>query len=229
MRLRAGIRKALRAAGWELRRIEDQSWHVGSAADHVATLIDIGAARGTPEFSSLNAAAKLFQVDPLEEYQVWWQRTLERRAGGYEIAALGNEIGTIELTVDLDSLTKSSILEHTKLTRRDRRTTRRIVPLTTLDELVSRRGLDPPFGIKIDTEGFELEVVKGASETLSKTHFVVAETSVQKRFEGSYTFEGFVAEMCNRGFLVANVLNARPDRSGLVRFMDILYTREPIA
>ncbi len=42
------------------------------------------------------------------------------------------------------------------------------VPVVTLDEVVGERGLQPGL-VKIDTEGFELQVIQGAKETL-ETH-----------------------------------------------------------
>ncbi len=39
-------------------------------------------------------------------------------------------------------------------------------------------------GIKVDTEGFELEVLKGARKKLERADFVILEFTVTKRFEG---------------------------------------------
>ena len=39
-------------------------------------------------------------------------------------------------------------------------------------------------GLKIDTEGFELPILKGGPETLKRCEFVIAEVSVTKRFDG---------------------------------------------
>ncbi len=69
----------------------------------------------------------------------------------------------------------------------------------------------------------ELEVIRGAKQTLKETAFVIAETSVQERFDGSYRFFEFVSEMESLGFKIGNILTAHPDRNGIVRFMDILY------
>jgi FkbM family methyltransferase len=218
--------KILRTAGLKLEHLDNQSWHVGDVADRVSTLIDVGVAHGTPAFYALNPNAELFLIDPLKEYEESIRGVLKRRRGGHEIAALGHEKGNIAMNVQLDHLTKSSILEHTTLTRLTGRVERRIVPVTTLDDIVHKHGLTPPFGIKIDAEGFELNVIRGAAKTLASSVFAIIETSVQRRFERSYGFLEFLNEMHQRGFDVANILSAKRDKNGLVRFMDILYVRE---
>jgi FkbM family methyltransferase len=37
-----------------------------------------------------------------------------------------------------------------------------VLPMTTMDEIVTREGLKPPYFLKLDVQGFELEVIKGA-------------------------------------------------------------------
>lgn len=47
------------------------------------------------------------------------------------------------------------------------------MPLVTLDAVYARLGLRPPVGIKIDTEGYELEVLRDAREVLPETAWVM--------------------------------------------------------
>ena len=220
------INKALRPLGMKLTRIEYHNWHIGSVADNVSTLIDVGSAYGTQDFYILNQNAELFLIDPIKEYEPYVQEILKKRNGGYEITALGKENGNIILNVQVNYPTRSTILERTVLTKKGGRIEKREVPVKTLDSIILKHALKPPFGIKIDTEGFEIEVIRGAKEALSQTAFIIAETSVQKRFEDSYTFVEFINEMFARGFEVSNILSAKRDKAGLVRFMDILYVRK---
>ena len=53
-----------------------------------------------------------------------------------------------------------------------------IVPITTIDALVSSYNLDKIDFLKIDTEGFELEVLLGAGHSLSKLSINVIEVEV---------------------------------------------------
>ncbi|GEM_PF-611539 len=212
-------------AGLRVVRAPPSVWPIGTAARGVATLIDVGCAYGTPQFYGVNDEARLFLIDPVEEYTPHIRAVLRRRAGGYAITAVGARRGEVLMNVEAVDPEKSSILARTDLTATGGRLDRRRVPVTPLDSIVAQHGLQPPFGIKIDTEGYEMEVVRGASETLSRTSFLIAEVSVQERFEGGYRLIEFLDQMRAHGFEAGNVLSARPDRRGLVRFMDMLFVR----
>lgn len=189
----------------------------------ISTLIDIGVGQGTPWLYGKFSDAYLFMIDPLEECRPHMEATLRRRRGGFVISAVGRERQELELTVQMDALTRSSLLERTSLAQvaGDART--RTVPVERLDDLVARHGLAAPFGIKIDTEGFELEVLKGAQETLRQSRFVITEASVSERFKGSYRFDELVCAMADLGFRVRNFLDYHIDRSGVVRSVDVLF------
>jgi len=49
------------------------------------------------------------------------------------------------------------------------------VPVTTIDNEIEARGLKGPFLIKLDTHGFEIPILKGASRTLTETDVIVME------------------------------------------------------
>src|SRR5207237_822373 len=87
----------------------------------------------------------------------------------------------------------------------------REVPMTTLDHLRERHGWGGPFGLKIDAEGFEPEVIEGAERLLQETQFVIAEVSVTERFEDDHSFARFIAWIDSRGFaLVKSLAHGTP-------------------
>jgi FkbM family methyltransferase len=187
------------------------------------TLIDVGAASNTPQFREAFPTARLFLIDPVREYEPQMKDAVEKRGGAYVIAAVGATRGEIEINVNVDNFEKSSVFERTALAAKPGRVERRNCEMMPLDDLVTRQRVEPPFGLKIDTEGYELEVIQGANETLKQSLFVIMEVSVQERFVGSYRFETIIAAMQQAGFQVGNILSAKPDGRGLVRFLDILF------
>ena len=78
--------------------------------------------------------------------------------------------------------------------------------MKTLDTLMEEYGFEPPFGLKIDTEGFEDQVIRGATNFLRRTEFVIAEVSVAERFVDSYTFAEFTELMDENDFFLWDVL-----------------------
>ena len=63
----------------------------------------------------------------------------------------------------------------------------RIIQVNKLDNIISSPQDLGRIGIKIDTEGFELNIIQGASKTLEHTKFVLAEVRHNhESFEGVY-------------------------------------------
>jgi len=53
----------------------------------------------------------------------------------------------------------------------------RIITINSLDKIISEKKLLGPILMKIDVQGFELEVLKGSSSTLKKTKYIIIEVS----------------------------------------------------
>ena len=65
--------------------------------------------------------------------------------------------------------------------------------------------------LKIDTEGYELNVILGATETLKSTEFVLAEVRHNhESFEGVYKLHEFVNAMHDNGFVLSMIITAKP-------------------
>jgi FkbM family methyltransferase len=169
------------------------------------TVIDVGAAAGTPVLYETFPSAHHVLIEPLTEFEDVLG-TLARDLGGdYVPTAVGAAEGRAGLHVQ-GKLLMSSLLDATEgppsIERRE-------IPVTTLDSLVRERDWAPPFGIKIDTEGFEGEVVKGATAVLRQTQFVIAEVSVSKRFENAPSAREFTELMRSHGFDLRDIIDAR--------------------
>jgi hypothetical protein len=104
--------------------------------------------------------------------------------------------------------------------------TPRRVQVTTIDRIIAKHAFPEPFGLKIDTEGAELEVIRGAAATLERTLFVIAEVDVlHNRFEGSYSFAQFIAAMDQAGFEVCDLLAIGRAASSHVVDVDLVFQR----
>ncbi len=64
-----------------------------------------------------------------------------------------------------------------------------VKPLDEIGEIASQHSIDL---LKIDVEGAEIEVIRGAIETLRKTRYLMVETSYMRRFESLLKSLGFI-------------------------------------
>lgn len=202
-----------RAEGWEatsLRRAEFRP----------RTVVDVGVAEGTPWLYEAFPEAFHVLIDPLAEHELHLQRCAREYGGRYFLTAVGAENGTAVMDVVPGRPGKSSFLERTALTASEGAVEKREVPMITLDALFEGRGFEPPFGLKIDAEGFEDEVIKGAPRLLRDTQFVIAELSVAERFRRGYAFSDFTERMDAAGFYLWDILNV-----GGRRFVDAAFVK----
>ena len=73
------------------------------------------------------------------------------------------------------------------------------VPIVTLDE-TNYAPIGANALLKIDTQGFELEVLNGAAELLKKIQGVQLEMSLTPMYEGAPSFQALHDYMSERGF-----------------------------
>lgn len=181
------------------------------------TIIDVGVMEGTPFLYKSFPKSKFVLIDALQESEA----QVAARWGSkinydFHCTALGAKAGTVEMDVVADGLARSTL--HARLDGHAGLGARRAIPVVPLDDIMA--GYVGPFGLKIDTEGHELSVLQGATDTLRHCEFVITETSIKKRFEGGYRFSDAVAFMSSQGFEVYSFL------SGLTRaprFSDVLW------
>ena len=189
------------------------------------TIIDVGAAAGTNDLYEAFPNAYFVLLEPLKEYENALREVLRRYKGRYFLNAVGNNIGDVEVNIESHDLERTSINKRSKLTSSKDEITTRKIPITTLDVILKENQLQSPFGLKIDTEGFELQVIQGATELLKQTDFVIAEVSVAKRFERSYRFAEFIELMHNNGFNLYDILYEYR-KEGLLMYVDCLFKKQ---
>lgn len=137
-------------------------------------ILDVGANKGSMSklFSRLYRNTKIFSFEPLPIFQVQSSQVSLKQV------AVGAQIGTTKFYVCKHNASSSLTLPH--LESRWLRKKAKIlgfstkdlyeeiqVQLTTIDEVVNENAIKSIFILKIDTEGAELEVIKGARESLS--------------------------------------------------------------
>jgi FkbM family methyltransferase len=209
------INVQLRKCGYMIAPDKFSENHLQGYKFNIATLIDIGVGSGTPSLYNLFRDSQIVMIDPHPDTAklcaVWLENT--RFNTMLLNCAAGESEAELSLTLHKSS---SSFFERIGSVLHHEKVTAQVYPL---DSLATKHRLKGPFGIKIDTEGFELGVIRGALNTLKNTEFVIAEVSVKERFVGGYTFSEFIGEMAQAGFEVTDMISF-PAHS---RYVDVLF------
>src|SRR5262249_19067697 len=98
------------------------------------------------------------------------------------------------------------------------------LPMTTLDSVVKGHRLKGPMLLKLDVQGYELEVLRGANDTLRNVEMVMLEVSTLPYNVGGPLFSEVVAFMADRHFLAYDVCSMRRRQSDSALFqVDVLF------
>jgi FkbM family methyltransferase len=188
-----------------------------------ATVIDVGVGPGTPELYAGFPQARLMLVEPLEEFRGDLEALARDRPAHLVIAAAGPKTGEIEIAVHWARVCSSMLGSR----RGDGEQPTRSVPMVRIDDLVTEHKLPGPFLVKVDVEGAELEVLKGALETLRETEIVLLEASLFELVPGSPLLHDVVAWMQSHGFVIGDLYNGhnRPLDGSLAQ-LDIAFVQE---
>ncbi|CAN5538808.1 [alpha-L-fucopyranosyl-(1-_3)-alpha-L-rhamnopyranosyl-(1-_3)-2-O-methyl-alpha-L-rhamnopyranosyl] dimycocerosyl phenol-phthiocerol 2'''-O-methyltransferase [soil metagenome] len=100
------------------------------------------------------------------------------------------------------------------------------VNVDTLDDLEPELDLRAPVLLKIDVQGYEAHVLRGATHLLQKVDVAVVEMSIEPLYEGQTLFDGVYRMMVERGFLYrGNLVQLEHPADGRILQVDGLFTR----
>lgn len=244
--LKAGVKRMLGLVGVEVRR-KNSGGPPAAAADGSprcsllgvlrqargqgfvpATVIDVGAAFGwfASECRGVFPEAEYLLVEPLEEYSPHLDAIVSAHPSKVELvkAAAAAQSGEMTIHVHPDLMGSSLYLEEEVA---DVNGVPRTVKTVTLDQLADERQLRPPFLLKIDVQGAELDVLSGFEKHLAAAEFVLLEVSFFRFFEGGPQLHDVVEFMRSKGFVAYDVydLQYRPLDNALSQ-IDMAFVKE---
>ena len=219
-------------AGYDVRKKDADPVAALCARFGFNTVLDVGADQGlfTAEVRTLLPQATIHSFEPL---QASYERLVGRMGPDPAFhayrTAVGDHDGEIEFHQDEFSAA-SSVLAYTDAHKNaypQIGTVRKIrVPLVSLDAWAGDRPLQRPLLIKMDTQGYENRVLRGAGDLLSQADAVITEVCFVKLYEDQALFCDLDLLLRERSFdLLGIVEEGRDPRTGLSLYADAYYTR----
>lgn len=77
------------------------------------------------------------------------------------------------------------------------------VPVVSLDDYAAQNGIDAVRLMKIDVQGLELDVLRGAGHLLQRTDWIYVESAIRPLYEGAARFDQVFAWLIEQGFHLA--------------------------
>jgi len=187
-------------------------WNQLNRLPKIDTLIDVGVGpNGTEDLYNHFIDAKLILIDPIDEVKEYVKKISKTRNVKFFQNALGRKDGVIKEMKIQKKREYSSFFEISDINMQDNFDEKKKLKISRLDSLIDEKESLGRIGIKVDTEGFELDVILGASETLKYTKFLIAEVRHNhESLHGVYKLHEFMKVMSDNDFVLTKILTAKP-------------------
>ncbi len=202
---------------------------------NIKTVIDIGANVGQSalEFHKIFPDAKIYSFEPLHDCFVQMNANL-RNVPNFKSfnLALGEEKEKLNIHRSEYSLS-SSLRKMGKLHKeafpKSAGETLETVDVDTLDNIAQELDLEDNILLKIDVQGYEDKVFKGAMDILSRIKVIIIEASFRELYEGQPLFYDIYELLHKQGFVYSGSrggdLLSRLDGAHLTQ--DSIFIAEP--
>jgi FkbM family methyltransferase len=238
--IKSAAKSALRRFGLEMRRVDPD----GSFAKRrqrlleqrrIATVLDVGAHDG--EFgASLRHGGfdgSIASFEPIEHHFHLLAARASADSHWHAVhCAIGTQAGSATINISGNEGFSSSLREMTDRHVQGEPSSAYVrtetVDLQRLDEAIPSELDTGGFFLKIDTQGFEAEVLDGGPEALARAQMVELELGFVELYAGQALFADLVGRMREEGFVLSDLEPAfRDTASGELLQVDALFVRSP--
>lgn len=216
----------LKVTGFPVRGFDNFLEFIKKIGFYPKTVFDIGVGYGTPWLYEAFPKAHFVLIEPQAEFEPYLKRICGQRDAEYHLIGVGDTDGNAHIYRLPNSPTGSSFLppsEQGKQIWGEFQRSEEPMPIVKLDTYKERNG---PFLLKIDTEGFELQVIRGADAVLAKTDLVLMEVAVVERQAGEADLIDVGAVMKKHGFRLVDIpVLTQRSADGPLLYMDVAFAR----
>lgn len=228
--LRPVARKLLRKTG--LTRVNKRDIAMFLSIHKIDLVIDVGANQGqfALDLRERDYRGRIWSFEPVASVYERLSATADADPlWTVSRFALGSTAG--EVKINVSALSQYSSIKKTsefaaRFDQRSSAVATEMVPLETLDNILTGETATRIF-LKIDTQGYEQEVLGGATELLRRVEGVQMELPVDHLYENVWSFSQAINHMEELGFVPAQFLAVNPtvnDLASAVEF-DAIFRR----
>ncbi len=148
----------------------------------VAAVLDVGVLTQTPELRTAYPDVPHILFEPVAEFA----ETIHANYAGmdYRLVSAAVSDAEGETTLQTRTILASMTISHSSIVEGAADTPdKRTVPMITLDGYLAREPAPGPYLLKIDVDGFELAVLRGAEQTLRQSSIVIIEAPLHELAE----------------------------------------------
>jgi FkbM family methyltransferase len=224
------LKRIIRTLGFELRRVEPGRDLISFVTSRqISLVLDVGANIGqfAADLRNGGYSGKIVSFEPISSVFTELSGNAKGDPSWHVVnAALGRTSGTATINVSEETV-YSSILHQTDYAEEfhpgARAQRQETVKLARLDEVFNYPG--ERVLLKIDTQGFERDVLDGASSALQSIEAVWLELPVVHLYSGVWGLEEAFAYMSERGFALSQIKPVNSRWEDPVLEVDCLFRR----
>ncbi len=181
------------------------------------TFIDVGANRGmlSKTVSYLFPECKIYCFEPIKSCFKELQK-LEQISLNFKVfnCAISDYVGVAnfnESEYDYSSSLLEMAEKHKQVFPYTKMTNSYEVNVYTLDSFYNQLELTQPVILKLDVQGAELNVIRGAGELLEEVDFIICELSVTELYLNQPLVSDIIIKLKEKGFYLLDILDLNRD------------------
>jgi FkbM family methyltransferase len=202
---------------------------------NIGTIFDIGSNEGqfAGKVASICVNADIHCFEPLNEpFQKIKNDFKNKKNFNFYQFALGNENGKKEIFRNEFS-PSSSLLPMKNIHSQAFKFTKNVfeeeIEIKKLDDIAKDIKIKSPFFVKIDVQGYEMEVINGGIETINKADIVMLETSFVRLYEKAPLFDDIYSLLRKMDFeYIGSFEQLMRPQDGLILQQDSLFIKKSL-
>jgi FkbM family methyltransferase len=201
---------------------------------NINTIVDVGANEGQFALKLIQKnryKGKIISFEPVSSSFNLLSKNSQKSSNWSVVkSAVGDTEGTVPINISQNSVSSSLRKVNAHTVEAEAGTaivSTEMVSINTLDNLLKLHQWQDDLWLKIDVQGFEREVLEGATETLKRAQVIQIELAVIPSYEQSPYLEEIITQLRTAGFTLYSIMSGfRNYKTGQMYEMEGFFVKE---